>query len=145
MFVLKILLFALPCVHRSFLKCRICFWPPHKLKNLFSETRETQKKHDYKTYGCISKTTAPKSFLGKLHQTLSYRAQGRAFPLVYISIERLSVHKRKYTSIFIVKKYVYMFLAPYVYRFISSVSLVLSSHHHHHTIKERVFLGALPL
>jgi hypothetical protein len=24
----------------------------------------------------------PKSFSGKLHQTLSYRAQGRAFPLV---------------------------------------------------------------
>jgi hypothetical protein len=82
MFVLKILQYLLYhahiCPFWSFLKCRVCFWLPQKLKNLFSETRETQKQHGYKNI------TAPKLFSGKFHQTLSYRAQGRAFPLVLV-------------------------------------------------------------
>jgi hypothetical protein len=51
-------------------------------KNLFLETCETQKQHGYKTYGCITKPLHLYHFQVKLHQTLSYRAQGRAFSLV---------------------------------------------------------------
>jgi hypothetical protein len=61
--------------------CRICFWPPQKLKKPIFINPHAEPKNSMATKhtGAYPK---PKSFSGKLHQTLSYRAQGRAFPLV---------------------------------------------------------------